>query len=207
MPIAKKRVYNSESRQIKAQETKEYIISSAQKLFESKGFENVTIEEIAQHASVSTPTIYALFRSKIGVLRALIDKALPPEHYEALVRKAVTSISPAQHLAMSAAIARQIYDAEQAQLGFLQSASILDAELKKLELDREERRYRRQEPSFRKFIDMGVLAPQLDVSKAQDILWAFTGRDLYRMLVIERGWTSDEYEQWLAQALEKMLLK
>ncbi len=43
------------------------------------------------------------------------------------------------------------------------------------------------------------------VSKARDILWAFTGRDMYRMFVIEQGWTSEEYETWLAQLLVKML--
>ena len=34
----------------------------------------------------------------------------------------------------------------------------------------------------------------LVMAKAHDILWAFTGRDMYRMLVIEQGWSSDEYE-------------
>jgi hypothetical protein len=45
----------------------------------------------------------------------------------------------------------------------------------------------------------------LSLSKARDILWAFTGRDLYRMLVIERGWTSDEYEKWLLELLKATL--
>lgn len=47
----------------------------------------------------------------------------------------------------------------------------------------------------------------LSLSQARDILWAFTGRDIYRMLVIERGWTSEEYEKWLAQLLIKTLIK
>ncbi len=47
----------------------------------------------------------------------------------------------------------------------------------------------------------------LSIAKAHDILWAFTGRDMYRMLVMEQGWTSDEYESWLAQLLIKMLLE
>lgn len=48
---------------------------------------------------------------------------------------------------------------------------------------------------------------KLDEQMSRDILWAFTGRDLYRLLVIERGWTSDAYEQSLARTLEKVLLK
>jgi hypothetical protein len=32
------------------------------------------------------------------------------------------------------------------------------------------------------------------------------GRDMYRMFVIEQGWTSDEYETWRAQLLMKTLV-
>lgn len=46
----------------------------------------------------------------------------------------------------------------------------------------------------------------LDSAKARDILWALTGRDMYRMLVIEQGWSSDEYEKWLTQLLINTLI-
>jgi len=38
------------------------------------------------------------------------------------------------------------------------------------------------------------------------IVWAFTGRAFYRMHVVERGWSSDEYEKWLAELLIQVLL-
>jgi AcrR family transcriptional regulator len=207
MPIIKKRTYNSESRKAQAQETRGRIIASARTLFESKGFEKTTIEEIAQSAKVSPPTIYALFQSKIGILRDIMDTVLSHEHYEKLIRKTVAEQSPAKRLAMAATIARQLYDAEREQLGTLESLSILDAELKKFEVERENRRYQRQEKSFAETVRLAGLAKGLDIQKARDILWAFTGRDLYRLLVIERGWTSDEYELWLAHILEKILIK
>lgn len=207
MPKTKKRSYNSDSRKIQAQQTKERIISSARSLFESKGFEKVTIDEIAQSASVSAPTIYALFQSKLGILRALTDTALSHEHYEELVKRTVQEKSPAKRFAMAATISRQLYDAEKLHLGSLLGASIIDSELKELENEREQRRYQRQEKSFKETVRLGGLAKGLDVQKGRDILWAFTGRDLYRMLVIERGWTSDEYEHWLAGTLEKILMK
>ena len=46
----------------------------------------------------------------------------------------------------------------------------------------------------------------LTLSQVHDILWTLTGRDIYRMLVVERGWTSDEYEMRLEQLLIKSLL-
>ena len=36
--------------------------------------------------------------------------------------------------------------------------------------------------------------------------WMLTGRDVYRMLVLVRGWNSPKYEDWLADALVRSLL-
>ena len=207
MSIIKKRAYNSKSRQVQAQITKDNILRAAKELFESKGFEKVTIEEIAQRAEISAPTIYSLFQSKSGILRVLIDNALSPDQHTFLVEKGKIEKSPSKRLEIAAIISRQLYDAEKAQLGFFQSAAILDQEFKKLEIEREKRRYLRQEEAVKILAQEKTLAQGLSTAKARDILWAFTGRDLYRMLVLERHWSSDEYEKWLAHLLAQTLLK
>lgn len=206
MPM-KKRTYNSDSRKAQAQQTKDHILKIAKKLFESEGFEKVTIAEIARHAEVSVPTIYALFQSKSGILRALMDNALSPEYHQALVTRGVKEKTVFKRIETAAIISRQLYDAETAQLGSLQNASILSPEFKKLEIEREKRRYERQCETFEAMAKEHKLTKGLSVSKARDILWAFTGRDLYRMLVLERGWSSDEYEQWLAHLLADTLFE
>lgn len=206
MSSHKKRTYHSETRKTQAAQTKGRILATAKSLFHSKGFEGVTIEQIAQAADASGPTIYALFQSKRGVLRALMDEALPANQFEALVKEAMQEKSPKKHLALSAQIARRMYDAERAQMEIFQGAAILSPEFKELEKERELRRYMRQEESIKMIAKEGVLLKGLSLSKARYILWAFTGRDMYRMFVIERGWTSEEYETWLAQLLVKMLM-
>jgi AcrR family transcriptional regulator len=206
MSSHKKRIYHSETRKAKAAQTKSRILASAKSLFYSKGFEGVTIEQIAQAAEVSAPTIYGLFQSKRGVLRALMDEALPADQFEALVKEAMQEKSPKRHLALSSKIARCMYDAERTQMEISQGAAILSPEFKELEKERELRRYKRQEESVKMIAKAGALLKGLSLSKARDILWAFTGRDMYRMFVIERGWTPEEYETWLAQLLIKMLI-
>ncbi len=207
MSSRKKRIYHSEARQAKAIQTRSRILASAKLLFQSKGFEGVTIEQIAHAADVSAPTIYSLFQSKRGILRALMDEALPPGQFEALVKEAMQEKSAKTHLALSAKIARQLYDAERAQMDLFRGASLLAPEFKELEKEREQRRYKRQEESVKRIVKEGALLKELSLSKARDILWAFTGRDMYRLFVIEQGWTSDEYETWLDQVLVKMLVE
>ena len=166
----------------------------------------MTIEKLAQAAEVSIPTIYSLFQSKRGILRALMDEALPSDQFEALVEAAEQEKSPQGLLAISAKIARQMYDTERAQMDVFRGASVLAPEFKKLEKERELRRYKRQEGTIKAFVKSKSLAKGLSLSKVQDILWAFTGRDMYRMLVIEQGWKSEEYEKWLAELLIQTLI-
>jgi AcrR family transcriptional regulator len=206
MSTIKKRAYHSEARQAQSQETKKRILVSAKKLFESKGFERITIREIAHSAKVSAPSIYSLFQSKRGILSALMDEALSPEKYQALVDQVKVEKSPRKRLEIAARIARQLYDAEKTQLNLFRGASILDPEFKKLEIERERRRYARQEETVKATAKKKAFVKSLPLAKVRDILWAFTGRDLYRMLVLERGWSSDEYEKWLAELLIKTLL-
>lgn len=206
MQNRKKRNYNSENRVAQAAQTRDRILVAAKKFFQSEGFECVTIEKLAQAAEVSAPTIYALFQSKRGILRALMDQALPSEQFEALVERAYLEQSAQGHLAVSAKIARQMYDAERAQMDIFRGASVLAPEFKELEKERELRRYKRQEGTIKAMIKSKSLAKGLSPSKARDILWALTGRDMYRMFVVEQGWMSDEYEKWLAKLLVKTLV-
>jgi AcrR family transcriptional regulator len=202
-----KRIYNSQNRSIQAAHTKNRILSAAIDLFHQKGFEDVTIELLAQAAEVSAPTVYALFKSKRGILRALMDEALPTEQREALVNEINVKNTPEERLAIAAKIARQMYDAENAQMDIFRGASVLAPEFKKLEQEREQRRYKRQEESMKETAAMNCLKKGLSLTKARDILWAFTGRDLYRLFVIERGWSSDDYEKWLTQTLIDTLIE
>jgi hypothetical protein len=205
MSIDKKRIYNSESRLVQAAQTRSRILMVAKNLFQTEGFELVTIEKLAKGANVSAPTIYSLFKSKRGVLRALMDEALPPEQYQALV-EASKKMPAIESLKIAAKIARKMYDAERVQMDVFRGAEVLAPEFKEFEEEREARRYKRLEASAKKIVKEKVLLKGLTLKKAHDILWAFTGRDMYRMFVIDRGWASDEYEQWLAQLLIKMLL-
>jgi AcrR family transcriptional regulator len=206
MSKTKKRPYKSVARNTQAAQTKERILTVSKNLFEKEGFECVTIEKIAQGAEVSVPTIYSLFQSKRGLLRALMDEALPSDQFDLLVEKSKQAKSAKERLCFSAKIARQMYDAERAQMDIFRGAAVLAPEFKELEKERERRRYSRQEVTIQAMSEEKSLASGLSTAKARDILWAFTGRDLYRMFVIEQGWSSQEYERWLSQLLIKTLL-
>lgn len=183
------------------------ILEIAKLLFMKEGYENTTIAQLAQGAGVSEPTIYALFKSKLGVLRAIMDECFPESDHASLVESGKIEKSPQKRLAIAAKIARRIYDAETSQITLLQGAHVLSPELKLLEQEREERRYERLAATMSAMYSEKLIDENLTRSKALDIFWALTGRDLYRQLVIERKWLPDLYEEWLAETLSRLLLK
>jgi AcrR family transcriptional regulator len=54
--------------------------------------------------------------------------------------------------------------------------------------------------------ETGALAPGLPVERARDLIWLHTAPDTYRLLVLERGWTLDEWERWFTASLAAVLL-
>ena len=206
MKQEKKRSYSSETRDAQAAQTKNQILEAAKILFQTEGFDRVTISQLAKAAEVAIPTVYAIFKSKSGVLQSLIDAALPSEQFTSLVANSMQESSPIKRLSITAKIARQVYDAERELMDILRGASVVAPEIKELEQEREKRRFDRQGDYVKQLMQEKHLAKGLTLQKARDILWGLTGRDLYRLFVIERGWSSDEYEKWLAQLLVKSLL-
>jgi AcrR family transcriptional regulator len=166
----------------------------------------MTIEAIAQRAEVSAQSVYAIFKSKTGILIELLDQATFGPDYDEAVRKALSASDPETRLRLAAPIARQIHDAQSATFDLLRGAGVVAPELAKLEQRRETLRYERQERMIISLRDAGRIRAGLDQGTARDIFWMLTGRDVYRMLVRERGWSSQKYQDWLADTLVQSLL-
>ncbi|HEY6182447.1 MAG TPA: TetR/AcrR family transcriptional regulator [Terriglobales bacterium] len=207
MPKIKKRSYQSLVRQRQADDTRRRIVEATRRLLQTEGYDGMTIEAIAQRAGVSAQSIYAIFKSKTGILLELINQSTFGPDYEEAVRKALSANDPEARLRLAAPIARQIHDAQSATLDLLRGAGVVAPELAKLEQLRENMRYERQERMIISLRDAGRLRPDLDYPTARDVFWMLTGRDVYRMLVRERGWSSQKYQDWLADTLVHSLLK
>jgi hypothetical protein len=54
---------------------------------------------------------------------------------------------------------------------------------------------------------VGALRPGLSFERARDILWTLIGWEVYELLVIERGWSLDDWEAWVAKSTASLLLR
>jgi len=202
----KKRPYKSLVRQRQAGDTRRRIVNAARQLLQSAGYDGMTIEEIAQRAEVSPQSVYAIFQSKTGILAELLDQSTFGDAYEEAVRQALSARDPETRLRLVARIARQIHEPLSTAFDLLRGAGVIAPDLARLEQQREGLRYERQERMIISLRHAGRLRKRLNYATARDIFWMLTGRDVYRMLVRERRWPPQKYQDWLADALVHCLL-
>lgn len=206
MAKTKRGPYKSLVRERQAADTRRRIVEATRQLLQKEGYAGMTIEEIAHRAEVSAQSVYAIFKSKTGILIELLDQSTFGPEYDEAVRRALSANDPETRLRLAAPIARQIHDAQSATFDLLRGAGVVAPELAKLEQRRECLRYERQERMIISLRDARRLRPDLDYTTARDIFWMLTSRDIYRMLVRERGWSSQKYQDWLADTLVRSLL-
>lgn len=196
-----RRSYDSAKRRRAADARRDRVLIAARKLFARRGIDRVTITEIAEAARVAPSTIYAVYKSKEGILRALMRAALFGERFQAVQSMLQDVSDPVQLIARSADIARAIYEGESVELGLMRGSSAFSPALRKLEREFEKVRFDMQEERVRRLFEKGKAKEGLTLDDARRILWMYTSRDLYRMLVHEGGWAPARYQEWLSQTL------
>ncbi len=202
----KKRKYNSNARQEKSQETRLRVLKASRKLFLAKGLNKTTIEQIAKEAGVATPTVYALFRSKAGIIRELGETFVFGDKYKTLVAKSLSQENPIESLRLAPAITVSIFEMEMEQMGFLWDDSFISPDLQDLVVRLENQRYERQKFILERLKKKNLLPPEMTLSTARDTLWALTGRELFRKFVREKGWSHTSYIRWLEVSLVALLV-
>jgi AcrR family transcriptional regulator len=203
----KKRTYQSLVRERQANDTRRRIVEAVRQLLQTKGYDGMTVEAIARRAEVSAPSVYAIFKSKTGLLIALLDQSMFGADYEKVVRQTLSATDPENRLRRAAAVSRQIRSAQSAAFDLMRGAGVVAPELAKLEQEREDLRYEKEVEMLSFLRDADALRPGLSHNTARDIFWMLTGGDVYRMLVRERRWSPQRYQNWLADTLVRSLLR
>lgn len=208
----KRRSYDSSSRKQAALATRQAILDAARRLFLKHGYAATTMPAIAQAAGIALDTVYAAVGRKPKLFRLLIEAAISgqPEAVPAEARDYVQAIRAENNAAEKLRIYARALGAIQPRLAplfrILQSAAELEPELKKLWTEIANRRAANMRLLAEDLHVTGRLRPDLPLSKAADILWSMNSPEFYLLLVAERRWTADEYQQWLAEAWITLLL-
>jgi TetR/AcrR family transcriptional regulator, regulator of autoinduction and epiphytic fitness len=207
-----KRAYDSSNRARQARETRRHIVEAAARLFVRDGYAAASVAGIAQEAGVAVPTVYAAFRNKAGVLRAVVDLTVRGDDADAPLasradwQEMESRADPRAQLALFARLHREIGDREAAVFAQLEAAAGADREATQMLAEHDDRRYQTQTRLARALHRKGALRPGLTAREAADMIWTIASERTYLALVRDRGWKPDRYERWVAEQLEAALL-
>lgn len=188
------------------------VLDAAGTLFRERGYGATTIEAISRSCDVPQATVYRLFSSKPGILKALVDASIAgddepvPLAGRPRVRSLLGAADPRDQLAGLAAVSVDINTRTAPIYGLLVSAASSDQEASALLDDLTQQRQHGQGRVAASLARSGALRPRLRARDAADIIHALASPELYRLLVTDRQWSTDRYEGWLAEALVVQLL-
>lgn len=188
------------------------VVDSARALFVERGYAATTIDAISGRSDVPPATVYRLFSSKLGILKALIDVAVAgsadaaPLAEQPAARALLDETDPARQLAGFAAICREVNVPTAPLYRILASAADSDRDAAVLLSERAQQRSSGQKQIARALARASALRPGMRERDAADIIHALMSPEVYRLLVADCGWSPERYEQWLAQTLIDQLL-
>ena len=207
---APRRPYNSERRREAAHRNRAAVLAACRELLFRDGYHDTTIRAVAERAGVSPETVYKAFGGKPGMVKALWDITLAgddepvPMGERPQAREILHTTEPGAKLRLYAAFVRGILERIAALFALLTHAGPDVGEV----LDVSERERLTGVTMFVAHLaESGVLSPEADPAHLADVLWVLTGPQLYTQFTAGRGWSAEDYEQWLADTLTATLLR
>lgn len=210
-----KRRYDVSRRRAAAEQNREAVVESARTLFLERGYTATTMAAIAGDAGVALDTVYALVGAKPALFRLLIERAISGEvgPVPADERDYVQSIraanEPLTKLRIYAHAVIEIQSRLAPLFRVLQEAARSDSDLAELWEEIAQRRA----ANMRRFVadvlgdgSSRALTGGMTIEEAADLVWATNGPEFYLLLVDERGWPPERFEQRLLDIWSRLLL-
>jgi AcrR family transcriptional regulator len=205
-----RRRYHSPLRADQAEQTRRRILESAFRLFVERGYAGTTIAAVAEDAGVSPETIYLSLDGKRGLLEGAIEMAITGAENEATQEdkwwNTVAGLPGAaerlekmvEHSCRILARTRPIHAVIRGAADKEAFASVLGRRLLHDRLTAQTERIRRYLRDD--------LRPGLAVDQAGQRYCVLASPELYYLLTVELGWTSDQHRSWLTDLITTELL-
>jgi TetR/AcrR family transcriptional regulator, regulator of autoinduction and epiphytic fitness len=206
-----KRKYDSTRRKSQARQTRLQILEAARSVFDERGYTGATIEAIAAQAGVAVETVYAVFGSKAGILKSLIDITVVGDDQPVplLQREEILAVEqiqePHAQLQKFAADIYAIMARMSPLFALLRIAAKTDPEIASLQRQLLDGRMQGMSYLVRQLERIQPLREGLSTEQAAETLWVASSAEVFQLLTADRGWTREQYCTWLADSLAKLL--
>jgi len=181
----------------KKEATRRRILDAAWALLRERGPGAVTMSDVAKEAALTRQAVYVHFGSRTALMLAVVDHVDAESGLSELLQPVLAAASGRDALAaalhMIAEYSPRIHDVALA----IDLARHTDADAAAAWEDRMVGRRRSMGRIVRRLKQEGALRAGVTERAAVDALWALSLPQIYGALVVERGWSANEYERML----------
>jgi AcrR family transcriptional regulator len=185
--------------------TRRRILNATLRLVTRRGGADVTLAEIARAARVSRQALYLHFADRAALFLALVRHADEQRGLAAAIQRiedAPTGVAALREaVAMQATMNPKIWPLAR----IFESVRRQDEAAERSWQDRLEHRLQGCRMGVARLAREGTLRPGLDPDVAADLLWTLTSLRTWEDLVLQRGWSPEQYEKRLGDALLTLL--
>ena len=198
-------------RRARARATRGRVLDGARELFVANGYGATTIEAIARRADVSPETIYATFGNKRAVLSELVDVSISgavgaaPVLEQDWVRELRVEPDIDRRARILATAGRAILERRAAVDEVIRGAASADPDLAALRDRGKAERLAGQRELLRLVAGATGLRSGLSLDVAADMLYAIGSPEIWHLLVVERGWSGEQFEAWYLDMIGRLL--
>jgi AcrR family transcriptional regulator len=188
------------------------VVDAARSLFLEGGYAATTIDAISARSDVPPATVYRLFSSKRGILKAVLDVSIVgddeavPMAERPSIRSLLADQDPKAMVASFVRVAAEVNARTADIYRILTSAAASDPDASTLLDELTRQRQQGQGRVARALARKRALRSGLRERDAGDVIHALVSPEVYGLLVVDRGWPTERYETWLAQTLVDQLL-
>ena len=206
MPPVKKRDYDSPTRKARAAASRAAIIDAASKLFLEKGYRGTTTAAIAETAHTSEALVFSVFGSKAELLVEVVRDHVTrhpdfPVRDQPAFRALGSEPDGAAAIEAMARTVRGAHDRSWQLLAIAAAAGQEDPVVGAAVARGAEGRHKTCTWFVRQVI--GISGAEAD--RKADEMWTLISVENYRHLVVEREWSAEQYEAWLASMVTAAL--
>lgn len=171
-------------------------------MFEELGYYGAGLGAVAKKAGVSRQAIYLHFTSKVELLTALhlhiFDTDVVPVVERHPITDELTALDALDAMiAVDVEVASKVWRIHEA----LTTARRQHPEVEETLRPREEERYGELLALAQRLKREGTLPPKIRVGMFADMLWGLLNIGTYKNLVIERGWSLNQYRRWVRDTI------
>lgn len=206
----KGRRYDASRRQATAARSHARVLDVAERLLLGEGYAATSLRTIAAAADVSIELIYKTFGGKAGLVREIQRRGLlgagptpAPDRSDAASARDIDARSLLeQWTQLSTEVAPRVSPI----MLLVRSAASTDADLAELLAQMAAQRLDRMTLNAERLARHPGIRPDLTIHQIRDVLWTYTSPDLYDLVINHRGWTLEQYRDFLLRGLTGQLL-